>query len=279
MTTNPYAQMGGPNSNFGGGDFTDPLPSRTSVLAVLSLVLALICFIPIFPPLAIMLGGAAVLFISTSQGRLRGMGLAITGIVLGLLFTLLWIFIIVGAQQAGSMFTTQFVKPAGSTMAAIQAGDFKTARASFTPAANQHITDAMFADFAKRYQAEVGAFKSTPDSLWELGSAYGQVGPAMNSLQGRQNVIPFPGSFEKGHAAIAIEIDPVAMGNQPSPNSSFNFPIVNLGVSAVGGQQVIWLIDPKDVPALLQSGTAPALPGTTPTPADPADPADPDANP
>lgn len=257
MTNNPYAQVSGPGGfgspgYGGGGDFMEPVSSRTSILAVLSLVLALICFIPGSGALAVILGGAAVLFISTSGGRLRGMGLAITGIILGLLFTIFWIFLVVGVNQGLGFFANQFIKPADTTMAAVQAGDMKGARAQLTPATDKHITDAMIADFAKRYQAELGAYKGAPQSLWALGRAYGDAGQAMQSVQGRQNVIPFPATFEKGTAIIAMEIDPELMRTQPPGSSpgSFNLPLVNIGVLPVKGTPV-WLVDPKDVPGLL----------------------------
>jgi hypothetical protein len=265
MTSNPYAQMGnqggfGTPGGFGGGsDFLEPVQSRTSVLAILSLVFALICFIPGSGALAVIFGGAAVLFISTSNGRLRGMGLAITGIVLGLLFSLLWVFMVVGAAQAANTFSCQFVKPADTVMAAIQKGDYKTARTAFTPTADKVITDEMMADFAKRYQAEMGGYKNAPQTLWELIAAYGAVGNTMNGKQGNQATLPVPGHFEKGTAIVLLYLDPAGMPQSGSSggNNAFQFPVANIGVMTPGGKEV-WLVDQKDTDKLL--APAPSIP-------------------
>lgn len=60
---------------------------RTSILAIVSLVCSLVCCVPLLPTLGALLGIGGLVAISRNP-MLRGSGLAITGIVLGLLFTL-----------------------------------------------------------------------------------------------------------------------------------------------------------------------------------------------
>ena len=65
----------------------EPRPVRTSLLAIASLVMSLVCCLPGFPLLGALLGIVALVAIA-SNAALAGKGLAIAGIVLGLLLTL-----------------------------------------------------------------------------------------------------------------------------------------------------------------------------------------------
>lgn len=60
---------------------------RTSILAIASLVCSLVCCVPGLPALGALLGLGGLLAVSRNP-MLRGTGLAIAGIVLGVLFTL-----------------------------------------------------------------------------------------------------------------------------------------------------------------------------------------------
>ncbi len=64
----------------------DPAEIKTSGLAVGSLVSSLICCLPVTTILGVLLGIAAVFSINANPAR-KGKGLAVTGIVLGILFT------------------------------------------------------------------------------------------------------------------------------------------------------------------------------------------------
>jgi hypothetical protein len=247
MSSNPYAQPVGP-SNFG-QDFLEPTQQRLSVLAVMALVFGCICFIPGTGAIAIILGGAAAFFISSSNGRLRGMGLAVAGIVLGLLFTLLWVFIVVGINAGMSQFTGSMIKPADSFMTAIDKGDFRTARTFLVPESDKAVTDEMLQTFKDAYQGDVGSYKGVPtQGIIKFISAYSNVGPAMNGIQGRQNQgwIPMPAEFANGYAAVFMGIDE---HTQPSQNpGGIQLPMKNIGVGTNKGQ-VYWLIDPATMPA------------------------------
>lgn len=240
MSSNPYAQPVGP-SNFG-QDFLEPTPQRLSVLAVMSLVFGCICFVPGAGAIAVILGGAAAFFISSSNGRLRGMGLAIAGIVLGLLFTLLWIFMVIGVNSGMKQFTGSMIKPADSFMLAIDKGDFTTARTFLVPDAEKAVTDDMLRTFKDAYQADVGSYKGIPNqSMMKFISAYGSVGPAMNAIQGRQGWMPIPAEFSNGFAVVFMGIDETAQPAQTP--GGIQLPMKNIGVGTNGGK-VYWLVDP-----------------------------------
>lgn len=260
MTQNPYAQIGSP----GYPEMPEPVSRRTSMLAVFSLILALICFVPGAGALAVILGGAAIFFISTSRGRLGGMGLAITGVVLGLLFSLVWITLVVGAGQVMSTFRGQLIGPAESAMLALNKGDLKSGRAMFTREADTAITDAMLTDFTKRVKDSMGEYQGSPQNILEFISAYGAAGQQMRHVQGRNDMIPFPGNFDKGAAIIVMQLDQSSMhgqGGPPTgPGGTFQFPVINIGVLPPAGTP-IWLLDPAKAEYLVSPGSGGAAPG------------------
>jgi hypothetical protein len=61
-------------------------PQKTSGLAIASLVCSLICCIPVIPVIGILLGIGAMISIGGDPAK-KGKGMAVTGIVLGVIFT------------------------------------------------------------------------------------------------------------------------------------------------------------------------------------------------
>lgn len=282
MSQNPYGQMGGglPGAGVGNSDYADALPQRTSVLAIFALILGLICFLPGAGALAVILGGAALVFISQSRGRLSGTGLAASGIVLGLLFSVIWIGVFVGVRQVSSAFGTQFSQPVGQLVAALQNKDHVAARALFTKASDAKITDEMLDEFGAKVQAELGAFKGMPDGPLDFLKTAMSLGPSMQVLQGRGDTIPLPGKFENGNAVIGIVMDMTA-AKGGGPGGGVQLPVVNLViVRASPPGTPIWLIDPALTPPTVGSGVQfkfgppPPKGGQSPEPPDPPEPPD-----
>jgi hypothetical protein len=282
MTQNPYA--GVPSPSPAGpqyqGDFIEPVHRRTSILAIFSLVVSIIGCVAFCIPgpgaVGVILGGLAVLFIARSAGRLTGMGLAITGIVLGLLSSLVVIWLWVGMGQAMSVVGGKLLQPIGSSMAALEKGDTKSARTIFSRNADTAITDKDLQDFTAAYQAELGHFQSAPNSLWSMITELMQIGPAMQHIQGGDQLIPIPLKFDKGSAVLGVYVDDGSPANGgPDMPPAFNLRIVTLD-----GKD-IWLLDPKVADKIRTpggrhhrggggSGTTPATTpgsGTTTTPA------------
>ena len=83
---NPYA-----NDGMSGGYDEYAGPERTSALAVLSLILSLACCIPGLGLLGAGLGVGALIGISGSRGRVGGKGLAVAGIIVGILVSVAWV--------------------------------------------------------------------------------------------------------------------------------------------------------------------------------------------
>lgn len=67
---------------------------KTSGLAIASLVLGILFFVPFAPLLAVIFGIIALVRVSKSKGALKGKGMAIAGLVLGCLMTLFTIFVL-----------------------------------------------------------------------------------------------------------------------------------------------------------------------------------------
>lgn len=302
MTRNPYAQLGdvgGPAGGFAGGPGGtggpggygyDAVPARTSALAVASLVFALVCFIPGAGLLAVLLGVPALFMINASRGRVRGTGLAVTGVVVGLLVSAIWVIFFAGAAWANEEVGRQMTGPTAEVLRGIESGDRSKARARLSATANAAVTDADFDAFHAAYRAEVGDFQSVPQSLWDLGRGYMQVGHIMQGYQGRNpNLFPHPATFANGPAVVLVEFaQPVS---QPPPGSTGFVmpPMENLGIVTPQGRE-IWLIPsstgaqpaaPRTPPVSGEAAPAPdePPPADGEAPAEPADQAPPAADP
>jgi hypothetical protein len=287
MSQNPYSNFGSSGSQYGGGpavsgDFIDPTPSRTSVLAIVALVVSIVGCCSIIVPgpgaIAAMLGGLSVFFIARSRGRLTGTGIAVTAIVLGLFHTVALIALLVGASQVNSQVGKEFFVPMGQMMTAIEAGDSKGARAMLTPKASAAVTDEMLADFVKSYHASAGTFQKMPESVFETITMAMELGRASKSQRGGgggtynqhagETTFPLPAKFSQGSALIMIAMDPTLMG-QKQPGGAKQPTLLNLGVLTLDGKEV-WLIDP-DVARKLVSrpsggSSAPSTSGNGSTP-------------
>lgn len=271
MTQSPYAQFNESQM----GDFLDPASRRTSVLAILALIAGLLCFLPVTGALAVIFGGASIIFITRSNGRLGGTGLAITGIVLGLLSSVVWVAVFVGLNQVGKSVNQAMIVPINDAFTAMAKGDHLAARTVFTPKADSAVTDADLDAFNKKVTDEWGAFVGTPSNLLELVPAYMHASKAMRSFQNGgtppQDTIPVPATFAKGTVITLIEIDPSDRSNRTGTGVNVKLPIVNIGVIDTSGK-TIWLVTPSASSQLKSSRPSRAKQNA----GDPATPEDPD---
>lgn len=256
-------------------------PERASLLAIMALVFGIICFIPFLGVLGIVFGIAGLIVINRSRGRLAGTGMAIAGLILGLLFTALWGAIAIGMSQALGYVVREIVKPTGQFVQAVDQKDYVTARQVLDANAQTLATDEAFAQFGDPVRSELGAFKGIPEG-WDLISAYGEIGQLFQAAQNMQGprrqdgMIPVPARFENGNALLFIWFDP-PKGNKPAPQPGTMFTFQNVTI-ITPSLKVHNLIDP----ALVQPPVPGVLPGGTPTPdpnAPPSDPATPEPAP
>ena len=246
--------------NSGGfGDFSQgqmPVEQRTSILAILALILSLLGLcVPGLGLLGLIFGIVAMILIGQSEGRLGGRGISAAGIVLGLLFSVLWLALFAGAKKVADVFGTQIVAPAAATMTAIEAGDWKTARAGFVASTADKLTDEDFETFRKAYRDQVGNYQSAPAGFWEFLGQISQMGPAMSKFQNNSNgLIPLPMTFANGKAVIALQINP--QSGSATSGGQGSVPVTNMQLMTTDGK-TFTLYDPDNRPLPPGSEAAP----------------------
>jgi len=260
-----------------GGMDRYPAPQRTSVLAIMALVFSLLCFIPGAGAIAIIFGGASIMFISGSRGRLGGLGMAITGVLLGLVSTVFWLFAIIAAASFTGGFKTGFVAPTSNMMAALDQGDYTAARQNFDTSLDAAVTDKQLGEFVAAYKAEVGSFQSMPGSISEfVGAFFGEAGQLMQNYRG-QNEMPMPATFD---SRMAVILAGFPQGQAQIQSGGMLPKLNNLGVLVAPGKEV-WLLDPRTFAPVdnTASGSGPAPLGQGDTAPPTQDPPTPDPEP
>jgi hypothetical protein len=251
---------------------------RTSVMAVLSLVFALICCPPGPALLGTLFGIAALIVISNSDGRLVGRGLAIAGIIISLVVSAIWLGAAIGGGRLWGGYQREVAKPLTEKFVALDAGDYATFRTMLTPEANARITDADIDTFRTSYQAELGHVTGSPGTLMEFGKAAMNSAEAFQAAQGRNDVFPFVMTFDKGSAVAWLQLDPSSRSSS-SRNNPPEFSNIIIA-SPKGSKLTLW--DPARIQGTPTApGTLPQKPADTPpappsdAPTEPAKPADP----
>ena len=128
------------------------VPTSTSGLAIASLVCSLILCCPATTVIGAILGFAAIF--TTGQNRKRGRGLAISGLLIGLVSTALWIIPMV---WIGGLMTKIYTVPK-EVIVQSAAGDYAAAGSQFM---NGHApSDEEFKQFSDEVQKRYGAIVS-----------------------------------------------------------------------------------------------------------------------
>jgi hypothetical protein len=236
-------------------DEWQPRPEqRVSGLAVSSLVIGLLCCLPI-GSIATVLGIGGIYSISKSNGRLTGSGMAAIGMILGLLSTTVWVGLFVSARSMYQGLNQSIVVPMQQFSGALEQGDWAGAKAMF--AATSAVTEADLSAFNATIQADLGKFQGMPKdfSPWKGFSNRGQnqkqAGDLMKQAGGFPIPIPFPLQFEKGIAMVF----PIAQSEDFLRGflwgtTSLKGEMINLVVMKPDGTQ-IWL----RTPAKLEGGS------------------------
>lgn len=168
MSQSPYA---GTMSPMG---YESSPPARTSVLAVLSVVAAVLC-VPGTGLLAILLGAIALAGIGRSNGRVEGRGAAISGIILGLITTVLWGAAALGVLQGWTYYTKNMVSAGDRFFQAAAQGDYDAVRAEMTTDAAAAVTDEQFAWFISEIESREGEVLGASTSFNTMFNSFGAV--------------------------------------------------------------------------------------------------------
>lgn len=248
-----------------------PMKTRTSVLAVLSLVAGLLsliaCCLVVISPVTglagVVMGTIAIFAINASQGRVGGMGLAIGGIITSLIGLVLSVAIFLGINSGLGKFASY-----GEALAIAQAADRTGLDTRMTVKAAHEATAEGLDHFRDQTLADLGKYKRVKPGILPFIQNFVAIEKAKDvATGGRQagfNVIPFPGEFENGDAAVFVLLE---AGNPQgiTPQTPFGL-IVNMGVLDPKTDKVVWMIDPA---VQASGGVAPASGSAIPTPSQP----------
>jgi hypothetical protein len=247
MTRNPYAHPIEESNQ-------PEQPQRVSGLAVGSLVFGLLCCIPGSGLIGAILGGAALVRIGGARGRLSGRGLAFTGLILGVLGTVIYIALAIGVMGVLNGITVY-----GKTVGDIQNKNYAAVRAMLDPATSAAVSDARIDEFAAQITDVRGVYQGTPKGLGGWISSYMEVGPDIQSAQTQagtpqSRTIPMPLKFDRGTGVGLFIIDPSSTG----PTGAAR--LEDLAVLDKNGK-LIWLkgsLTPPQQPAPTTPATPPS---------------------
>jgi len=235
MSENPYGQ---PGPGYGDAAPTTPPDARTSVLAVLSFVSGLggliLCCIPPVGLLGVLFGVPALFSIGASRGQKRGTGLAVTGVVLGLIGAAFGTAVYFGVAQVVAIGADR----ARQVIAHAEAQDLAQLQPEFASRIRGEVTQERVAAFHAAYHAEVGAYQAVPTSplgMLRLASeadqaAWDRIGKLGEVYDG---AFPIPAEFDRKPGFVVVAID---------SNAGRPMPLLNLGVLPNDGSDIIWLL-------------------------------------
>jgi hypothetical protein len=246
MTRNPYADP--PSFE------PEPPPSRVSGLAVTSLVFGLLCCIPVVGIFAMILGGAGMVAISRSDGRLSGRGLATAGLVLGLLGTI-W----TGLLGLGTLQLQSQVQSVTGSYEYVETQNYAAFKNLFTTGAQAQMTDETIKTFHDKVSAAWGKHQGATKGIADIFSGYAAVGPQFNNAPQTASgaSMPVPLKFDKGTALAFVQMSTSQQNTRGMP------ALENMVVLDPNGT-AIWLLP--------QRGTGS---GTLPPPSPPVSPSQP----
>lgn len=239
------------------GDFGDTHPEpfigaqRLSILALLSTItgaLTLVaCCVPAVGIVPTLLGAGGLIGISRSRGEVRGRGLAITGLLLGLfslaVSTALWVGASSVAGQFGPVYSQAFDP------------DPQVVRSVLTNRAAADLTDEQVAAFQQAL-AEAGATGvEIPEGLLAMVRSFASVGREPTGYESLRdpsegNLVPMPARTDGGWTYVLVLM---------SRDQAIGAGVPALADAAVwpAGADPIWLIGPA-TPA----GQSPETPET-----------------
>lgn len=248
MSQNPYAQPY-PQQYQQPPGYGMQAPPRTSALAILSLVCSLLCCIPGPSILGVLFGGVALLAIGMSGGRVKGVGLAISGLIIGIVVTVIWIAMAIGAMGLGTMFG-KMVDPA---LKGLAARDVTQTQSAFVSSAHGSIDRGRVQEFGRLVEDTYGQYERMPEGIGELIGEWGtifsdpNVGQATQTAQnqfGQDGVFPMPAKFDTGWHAIMIYMD--SSGSQT--NQTSGMPLLHdIGIVLDDGS-LVWLVSDAGSP-------------------------------
>jgi hypothetical protein len=178
-------------------------PERTSVAAILSLVLGLLgCCIGVTSLIAVPLAIFGIIGISKSKGRIGGMGIAIAGLLIGLLSLAIWIGLAIGSNWTfANIIDKQMMQPTTQVIIDLQSDNFDAVRANLrSPAAD--ATDEELIAFRDGYIGSLGNFVDRPENWIEYFKGIKSASENLQNFQPPTGSMPFAIEFDNGTAFV-----------------------------------------------------------------------------
>ena len=146
-----------------------PTEPETSKLAIAAFICGSAFCVPVLTPMAaVVLGIIALIVIASSNGRTKGNGFAITGILLGLIVGVGQIWL---SFEGGKMLTGLVVDPARRVLVALETGDVDTARTFIDGTVQSQVTDAQLVAFQSKLAKKGGKFVDISLDIYSTGIA------------------------------------------------------------------------------------------------------------
>jgi hypothetical protein len=143
---------------------------------------------------------------------------AVVGMALGVIVTVGWVALAVGAGSAYNFWQINITQPMSRLIEASYAGDVAAARAEMTVGAQGQISDEEIILFGQAMRAEFGEFQGMPSSFEEtvraIGEGFSRVGSNQQMSGGSsQDAVPMTLITDSGGIMVFGVFDP---GGQPS---------------------------------------------------------------
>ncbi|GIW74571.1 MAG: hypothetical protein KatS3mg103_1093 [Phycisphaerales bacterium] len=235
MTDNPYVQPAGVAVE------ADAFEPRVSAMAVASLVVSLLglvaCCVPGIGPLGLLLGVVALLMINASGGRKSGTGLAVAGIIIGLLAGVVNLGFIWGMAWGGKQWAEM-----GVVLVEIDDGDLPAVQGRLVSAQSQALTAERLEAFARSVRDDYGAQGEPPKALLDALSLIVEVGPSMQAAQAEAQKVYPPNDYGVIPLAMRYERGPVLfMLVVPKSGQASGVAYTNIGYLNRSGD-LVWLL-------------------------------------
>jgi len=248
---------------------------RISGLAVSSLVFSLVCCLPGTGAIAAALGGGALVSIGKSEGRLSGRPLAIAGLVLGLLFSGVWIALTLGASATWAS-VRQGVTPA---LTALENADLSKIQPLMVSELTGAVGDEQLLRFSAEIKQKLGSPVGLPANLltvtqFYISTMFGGTLPAaylaqMSTQPPTALFLPVPVQFTKGQATVLLHL-PVS-GRAQASSGKLTGLLRNIIIITADGTEIKLL--PDDVASGKLAGEPATAPDSSEAPASTEEPA------
>jgi len=192
-------------------------PERTSIAAILSLVLGILgCCGGITGIIAVVLAVFAIIAIRGSRGRVGGMGLAIAGLLIGLLMAAAWIALSIGVLGMLKGLDKYVTQPTAQIFLDLQSDNFDGVRSGLaSPAAD--ATDEELMAFRDAYIGTLGNYKAKPSGWGEYLEGWMSMSQYLQNYQGQQGMIPIPLYFDNGTGLVVLMVNPQSQSGSGQP--------------------------------------------------------------